>query len=241
MFDEEAGAAACVNRVCGALRALPCRTRLVVVDDGSRDDTAAILREARGRLDALVVLSHERNRGYGAALATGAAWVVANGFAYVLFMDSDGTNDVADLARFAVRMGEGLDVVKASRYSPGGSVAGVPWARVLVSRVGNAVARLLFRLPIRDCTNGFRAVKADLRARMDLREPGFAVIMEELWWCSFLARTYGEVPVTLTDRRPGLRRTAFVYRPSVLWRYLRYALLAFAGVRPTGTGVPSQG
>ena len=69
--------------------------------------------------------------------------------------------------------------------------------------------------------------------RMQLRERGFPIIMEELYWCRFLAHTFGEVPVTLTSAE---RATSFRYRPSVFWDYLRYPLRAFFGVRPDVNG-----
>ena len=87
-------------------------------------------------------------------------------------------------------------------------------------------------MPIHDCTNGFRAVKVSLLRRMALRERRFPIIMEELYWCRFLARSYAEVPVVLTSRRADQRPTAFVYRPSVFWSYLKYPLFAFLRRRP---------
>ena len=88
-------------------------------------------------------------------------------------MDSDLTNDPADVPRFAARMAEDLDVIKASRYIAGGRMVGVPWQRAAVSRVGNGLARWLFRLPVHDCTNGFRAVRVPILQQMDLTERRF--------------------------------------------------------------------
>jgi dolichol-phosphate mannosyltransferase len=239
MYNEEAGAALCVQRVCQALDALPGRrTVMIAVEDGSRDGTAAVLDGLVARYPRLVVLAHARNGGYGAALQTGARHAAAQGFDYVLYMDSDLTNDPADIPRFVAHMDRGVDVIKATRYSGGGRVDGVPFRRWIVSAVGNAVARALFRLPVHDCTNGYRAVRAPLLAAMTLRETKFPVIMEELYWCAFTARTYAEVPVVLTNRAEALRPTSFQYQPSVFWRYLRYPLKAFFRVRPAGPAAP---
>jgi hypothetical protein len=131
-------------------------------------------------------------------------------------------------------MVEGIDVIKATRYSRGGQVRGVPAGRVWISRLGNGVARMLFRVGISDCTNGFRAVRTELLRRMHLRERRFPVIMEELYCCTFLAATFAEVPVVLTNRDPELRRTSFSYRPSVFFHYLKYAVLAGLRVPPAG-------
>jgi dolichol-phosphate mannosyltransferase len=121
---------------------------------------------------------------------------------------------------------DGADVIKASRYVPGGGVDGVHVWRSAVSRLGNFVARLLFRLPVRDCTNGFRAVRTDLLASIDLREDGFAVIMEELYRLRPLAQTYAEVPIVLTSRADDRRASTFSFGPLAMARYLKYPLLA---------------
>jgi len=124
-------------------------------------------------------------------------------------------------------------VIKATRYSGGGGVSGVPAYRVVISRVGNWIAGLLFGLPVHDCTNGFRAARTEILKRMTLTENRFPIIMEELYWCKYLARTFAEVPVTLTNRDAALRPTSFAYRPSVFWQYLKYPVRAFLGIRPT--------
>jgi len=219
MFNEEAGAERCVVEVCRELGRLPYRSRLIVVDDGSSDGTAAILHRIGLAQPLLQVVTHPVNRGYGAALRTGVEAAHDGRFDYVLFMDSDLTNSPADVPRF-------------------GGVRGVPFSRWIISAVGNRVARTLFGIPIHDCTNGFRAVKVSLLKRMELRERRFPVIMEELHWCRFLARTYAEVPVVLTARQADQRPTAFVYRPSVFWSYLRYPVLAFLRRPPAASVGP---
>ena len=231
MYNEEAGAAACVATVCGALDRLRPAARLIVVDDGSRDGTAAVL--ARLMTESrLTVVTHEGNRGYGAALRSGVEAADRAGCDVVMFMDSDLTNDAADIARLLAAMVPGVDVVKATRYRGGGGMRGVPFTRRLVSHAGNVVARGLFRVGLSDCTNGFRALRTTLARRLRLRETGFPIIVEELYCCVFAARGFAEVPVTLTNRTADLRQTSFAYRPAVVWRYLKYALLAGLRVSP---------
>ena len=234
MYNEHSGAERCVREITQVLAEMPNRASLIVVDDGSADGTSAILAEAALRHRSLEVVTHSANRGYGAALVTGSARAAVLGFDYALFMDSDLTNDPRDIRRFADKMREGADVIKATRYSRGGSVRGVPFYRVAISAVCNRVAHLLFRLPIYDCTNGFRAVRCCLLQELELTEHGFAIIMEELYWCSFLTRSYDELPVVLTNRSADQRPTSFAYRPSVFWRYLKYPLRAFVGIHPRG-------
>ena len=229
MFNERANAERAVHEITRALADLPNRTALIVADDGSKDGTGEILSSLRATHPALDVTTHPVNRGYGAALVSGARRASALGFDYALFMDSDLTNDPRDLPRFAEKMSTGADVIKASRFIAGGRMEGVPWRRAIISRAGNLVARWLYRLPINDCTNGFRAVRTPLLMQMDLREKGFPVIAEELYWCRFLAHSFVEVPVILTNAD---RQSSFRYSPSVLRAYLRYPLRAFFGIRP---------
>lgn len=227
-YNEEAGIARTVDEVCAALRALPIEARLLVVEDGSRDGTAGILAEVAAREPLLTVVRHPANQGYGAALRTGMRTAAEHGFDAVLFMDSDLTNSPTDIARFVPPLRAGADVVKATRYSKGGGVDGVPFRRWIVSAVGNRVAGLLFGLGLHDATNGFRAVRVPLLSRMTLTDNRFSIIMEEAWWYHRLGARCVEIPVTLTTRADDLRPTSFVYQPEVFWRYLRYPLRAFS-------------
>jgi dolichol-phosphate mannosyltransferase len=232
MFNEESGAQACVTRVTAELRKIGKQAVLVVVNDGSSDETGAIVRRLTSELKDFHLLEHDVNQGYGAALRTGIAFAIESGFDYCLFMDSDLTNDPADLGRFAAEMEKGTDVIKASRYVRGGGMQGVPWQRAAVSRLGNWFASILFRVGVRDCTNGFRAVKTSILAQMQLTERGFPIIVEELYQSVFLAKTYAEVPVTLTNRADTLRLTSFTYDAATIRKYLGYALKAFMHVQP---------
>jgi dolichol-phosphate mannosyltransferase len=232
MFNEESGAEVCVRTVCPALAAIPYPSKLITVNDGSRDRTGAILAALAPEFPRLLVVHHARNAGYGAALRTGIQKAAECSFDYALFMDSDLTNDPADIPKFVALMEQGIDVIKASRFVTGGRMQGVPWRRSIFSRTGNVVARLLFRNGVRDCTNGFRAVKVAILERMDLQERSFPIIVEELYQAKSLARTYGEVPVVLTSRANDQRPTSFSYTPKTFRKYLGFALKAFFGIKP---------
>lgn len=226
MYNEEAGAERCVRAITESLRSFSERNMLIVVDDGSRDRTTDVLTSMSREVANVVALKHEKNRGYGAALSTGARRASELGFDYVLFMDSDLTNDPKDLPLFVEEMRKGTAVIKGSRYIKGGGVDGVPRWRFWISRSGNAVARLLYGLPLHDCTNGFRAVRTSIFTRMQLRENRFPIIMEELYRAKLLGCTVREVPTTLKNRSSDQRPTSFSYRPSTFYRYLKYPIKA---------------
>src|SRR5579871_3402390 len=116
MFNEESGAETCVRRVCPALAAMDVPSKLITVNDGSRDKTGGILDRLAPEFPGLVVVHHAKNAGYGAALRTGVEKASELGFDYALFMDSDLTNDPADIPRFVELMKQGVDVIKASRF-----------------------------------------------------------------------------------------------------------------------------
>jgi dolichol-phosphate mannosyltransferase len=232
MYNEEAGAENCVREVCAALSRIQQPCGLLVVEDGSRDRTLEILEQAALRHPKLKVIRHPGNLGYGRALRTGVEQAAREGFDYALFMDSDLTNSPYDIARFCVAMQRGADVIKASRFIAGGGMEGVPLRRALVSRLGNVVARILFGVGLRDCTNGFRALRVPILERMNLTENGFAIIVEELYQAKFLASSYAEIPVVLTSRAQHLRSTSFGYGPATFLKYLRYAVKAWLGIRP---------
>jgi dolichol-phosphate mannosyltransferase len=233
MYNEAQGAEKCVRAICAALDSFTYRTALIVIDDGSYDETRNILARLQPEHSRLIVVTHEQNSGYGSALRTGARRAADMSFDYVLFMDSDLTNDPRYLPLFVAKMQQDYDVIKASRYVSGGGVVGVPAWRTAISIAGNRIASILYGLSLHDCTNGFRAVKIDILRQMHLHERGFAIIMEELYQAKFLAKTFCEVPYTLTARTQIARPSSFIYRPQIFYSYLKYAVKSFFNRAPS--------
>jgi dolichol-phosphate mannosyltransferase len=233
MHNEEKIVRRSVETILSYVRRLPPGAILLVVNDGSDDRTGEILqdlaKEAHG--DRLHILSKEVNMGYGAALRTGVQFAVHNNYEYVLFMDCDLTNHPRYIAKFYQKMKENWDYIKATRYSDGGGVEGVPWIRRLNSVLGNTIARFLYRLPLTDVTNGFRAVKVDILSRISTKENGFAVIMEELYRAKHLTDSFCEIPYILTARSKDEGGTHFSYTPRMYLQYLHYAFRCFFGCR----------
>jgi dolichol-phosphate mannosyltransferase len=227
MFNEEAGASLCVRTILLELITYQYDAHIIIVDDASTDKTYEVLNNISRESNLITVIKHAQNLGYGAALKTGAFNAFQAGYKYVLFMDSDLTNDPKYIVEFANKMKAGYDLIKASRYIKGGQVLGVPAWRVIISKWGNIVAGLLFKLKLHDYTNGYRAIKADKFIRMKLKENRFSLIMEEMYWANKLALTVIEIPTTLTNRSREQRRTTFSYTPKTFIQYLKYPLMAF--------------
>jgi dolichol-phosphate mannosyltransferase len=225
MFNEIVGAENCVRTLLDVLPTIRIPTALIVVDDGSTDGTGAKLDELQGVFGGFEV-KHQVNRGYGGALIAGAQAALERDYDYVLFMDSDLTNPPEHIERFIEPIVDGADLVKGCRFCRGGDMRAVPWRRRIISITGSLVARMLFRMGVPDCNNGFRAIRARMFVSMPLKERGFAIILEELYWAKRQGMTVVSVPTSLSARTVDQRTTAFAYRPAMLWRYLTHALRA---------------
>lgn len=223
MYNERANAEKCISCIHEFLGRIPVRTGIVAVDDGSKDGTGQTLRELEGRFPGLLVEIHEKNVGYGGANRTGFSRGVKEGFEYALVMDADLTQDPVYLHGFIAAMKTGADFIKATRYAKGGKVEGVPFARAMVSWVGNRLAQIVLRCGVSDFTNGFRAIRTDFLPKLDTRENGFAMLMEEVCQARRLGARFAEVPYTLTIRSDG-SVSKFNYSFEVYWQYLRHLL-----------------
>lgn len=151
--------------------------RLYLVNDGSRDDTAAVATSLQHRFP-LTLLTHEVNRGVAAAFRTGFQAAVIRDSAdddVVVLLEGDGTSDPALLPEMARRVRAGADLVIASRYRPGGGYRRFPLKRHLLSRVANLLFRLAFPIPgVRDYSIFYRAYRVPpLRSCMAAYGPRF--------------------------------------------------------------------
>ena len=229
MYNEQKIARLSIETILSYTRKLAPTISLLVVNDGSQDATEKIVRQMidECKVDQLHLISHSANKGYGAALRTGIKYTIENNYDYALFMDSDLTNHPKYLEFFYEKMIEGYDYIKATRYAKRGSVKGVPLHHRTLSIIGNLVAKVLYRLPLSDLTNGFRAVNVEVLKKMDLSESGFSIIMEELYYVKNWAQSFCEIPYVLTSRVGGQGKSKFSYGPRTYIRYLKYPTKSF--------------
>lgn len=144
---------------------------VIVIDDGSRDNTAEVLRalgEKHG--PALRVVTHAVNRGYGGALRSGFAAAKKE---FVFYTDGDGQYDVSELPLLLEQMAPGVSLVngyKLARHDPR--------HRVWIGSVYNLFARLLFRIRIRDIDCDFRLIRNDLLRKLRLTSTSGTICVE---------------------------------------------------------------
>lgn len=222
MYNEEDNVIPCVKTICNFLKKLENRCELLVVNDGSDDKTYKKLLNLKEIYKKLNIKSHSKNLGYGAANQTGIKYAHEAGFKYVLFMDSDLTQNTKYIIDFISLMNCDIDFIKATRYSQGGGAKGVNKFRKLISIVGNFIAKTYLRLPITDYTNGFRAIKTELVKDMHNEENGFAYLIEEVNKISKKAKSYAEVPYILSVRDESHSKSKFTYSFDVYLSYLKW-------------------
>lgn len=214
-FDEEAALPPLLASIAALReRSLP-DLRVLVVDDGSRDETAQRVRAFAERHPWVELHSHDRNRGLAEGMKSifRVALRDARPDDVLVTLDADNTHPVDVIPAMLQRISaEGLDVVVASRFQPGAEVHGVPAQRQLYSRVMSLCFRLLLPIPgIWDYSCGYRAYRVALLQRAVQRygdalitETGFSCMVEILIQLAQLpGARFGEVPLVLRyDLKP---------------------------------------
>jgi glycosyltransferase involved in cell wall biosynthesis len=180
------------GRLGETLRGLVGRYRhIVVVDDGSVDDTSAIALKHPTH-----VLRHVINLGQGAALQTGIDFALRNGAPVVVTFDADGQHDPADVAVLLKPILEGqADVVLGSRFL--GRTIGLTWARWLVLKVGVLFTLVFSNIRVTDAHNGLRALTRHAASHVRITHNGMAHASEILDKIREFNLRFCEVPVTI--------------------------------------------
>ena len=179
---------------------------VIVVDDNSPDGTAALAEEIASELGRIKVLHRAGKLGLGAAYRHGFTTAFDEGYEAIVSMDSDFSHDPATIPTMLQLVTDGADAVIGSRYVPGGSTVDWPLPRRLLSRWGNRYTAAILRLPVRDCTSGFRAYRADALRAIDpasTTAEGYAFLTELVRKLVANGSKIVETPIVFRDRQFG--------------------------------------
>ncbi len=144
---------------------------VIVVNDGSYDDTGAVLERLRQQhAPRMRVVTHPENRGYGGALRSGFAAATKD---LVFYTDGDGQYDVGELPKLLALMGPDVGLVNGYKLERND-----PWHRIWIGKVYNAFARFLFRIRIRDVDCDFRLMRREILQRAELISTSGTICVE---------------------------------------------------------------
>ncbi|OPZ08001.1 MAG: Undecaprenyl-phosphate mannosyltransferase [Alphaproteobacteria bacterium ADurb.BinA280] len=231
MFNEAANVTRTVTEIRRVLDTLGVAWELIMVDDGSTDETL-MRAHAEAKSDPHVrVITYTPNRGRGYALRQG--FRAAHG-TIVLSTDFDLSYSADHLALLYqyLQDNRSVDMVLGSAYMPGGSVCGVPRMRLLISRVGNLLLRLAFPWRLHTITCVLRGYRREVLDSMLLVSNGKEIHLEILSKALDLGFNVAEIPATLTARKKGrsksrLRRTSCSH---LAFLFFEKPIIVFGGV-----------
>jgi dolichol-phosphate mannosyltransferase len=180
---------------------------VLIVDDGSPDGTAQVVREKMDAFGGRIHLEERTGKlGLGTAYIHGFKWALARGYEYIFEMDCDFSHDPNDLARLKKACEDGADLSIGSRYVKGVNVVNWPMSRVLLSYFASVYVRFITGMPIQDATAGFKCYK---RATLEginfdkIHFVGYAFQIEMKFKVWQRKMSIVEVPVIFTDRTEG--------------------------------------
>jgi dolichol-phosphate mannosyltransferase len=203
-YNEKENILSIVNTVLS----LPGAYHILVIDDGSPDGTALIIKDAISKYPGRLFIEERSGKlGLGTAYIHGFKWALENKYDYIFEMDADFSHNPNDLERLyeACEM-EGADVSIGSRYVKGGATENWPIDRLIYSKGGSAYTRIITGMPVKDPTAGFVCYRNKVIASIDLDKIkfiGYAFQIEMKFASWRLGFKLKEVPITFIDRKIG--------------------------------------
>ena len=201
-----------IEKIIRAIFSLEKLFHILVIDDGSPDHTADIVKglmadEFRGRL---FIEERQGKLGLGTAYIKGFKWALERDYQYIFEMDADFSHDPKDVPRlYAACADEGYDVAIGSRYVSGVNVVNWPIGRVLMSYFASKYVRLVTGFKVHDTTAGFKCYKRRVLETIELdkiRFKGYAFQIEMKFTAYKIGFRIKEVPVIFVNRQEGVSK-----------------------------------
>ena len=197
-----------VENIIRAVLTLPKDFHILIIDDGSPDGTAAIVKglqeEFAGRL---FLMERSGKQGLGRAYLAGFKWALERDYGYIFEMDADFSHNPNDLPRlYKACAEEGADVAVGSRYVSGVNVVNWPMGRVLMSYFASKYVRIVTGLPVADTTAGFKCYRRQVLETIELDKikfVGYAFQIEMKFTAYKCGFTVKEVPIVFVNRELG--------------------------------------
>jgi dolichol-phosphate mannosyltransferase len=184
---------------------------VLVIDDGSPDGTAQIVKNLQPKFPRQLFIEERKGKlGLGTAYIHGFKWAIAKGYAFIFEMDADFSHNPKDLSRlYNACKKEGADVAVGSRYVKGGGVINWPKNRIALSKGASLYTRMITWIPVKDTTAGFMCYKKEVLETINLdqiRFVGYAFQIEMKFAAWKLGYKIKEVPIVFQDRTEGVSK-----------------------------------
>jgi len=200
-YNEEGSITETLTDLYQAVNAAGIDHEIVVVNDNSKDNTAAILEELKSRIPTLVYYTNKGPNGFGYAVQYGLNRF--NGDCVAIMM-ADLSDSPEDLIRFYHKMQEGFDCVFGSRWIKGGLVVDYPPLKKWMNRLANRIVQVTFRLKYNDCTNAFKLYKREtIEGLKPFMSPHFNLTLELPLKAIVRGYSYTVLPNSWMNRKHG--------------------------------------
>jgi len=223
-----------IEKIIRAVKNQPVDFHILIIDDGSPDGTAEIVKGLQSEFDgSLFMIQRAGKQGLGTAYMTGFKWSLEHGYDYTIEMDADFSHNPNDLPRLLAACTEqGADLSIGSRYCNGISVINWPIGRVIMSYYASAYVRTVLGMKVFDTTAGFKcysrkALETIDFSRIKMRGYGFQIEMK--YNVYKLGMKIIEVPIIFEDRKEGTSKMSSSIFGEAFWGVLK---LKFRKIKP---------